>query len=61
MDSEFTPGKRGGLFDIPGGGTITVGNGVMTKKESIRMQIISPSDRHKYIIDMQLVHFYFYW
>lgn len=52
---EILPGKRGGSYDLPCGGNLTVDNGVMTKKESVRVQAVSPSERHKYLIDMQLV------
>ena len=47
--SEVTPGKKGGVFELPFGGTLTVPPGAFYKKDVVTCCQVSPSNRYKYL------------
>ena len=47
--SEITPGKKGGEFELPFGGKLTVPSGVFQKKDVVTCCQVSPSNRYKYL------------
>ena len=47
--SEITPGKKGGDFELPFGGKISVPSGVFQKRDVVTCCIVSPSNRYKYL------------
>ena len=53
MVSEVTPGKKGGDFPLSFGGTLSVPQGTMGKRDVITVCQVSPSDRHKYLPPLQ--------
>lgn len=48
MIAEITPGKKGGDFNFPFGGGISIPAGIYNKKDVLTCCQVSPSDRHKY-------------
>ena len=49
---EIATGKKGGDFDLPYGGRISIPGGAVGKKDTVTCCVVSPSDRHKYLPDL---------
>lgn len=49
MIAEITPGKKGGNFDLPFGGRISVHAGCFGKKDVVTCCMVAPSSRYKYL------------
>ena len=47
--AEISPGKKGGVFELPFGGKLSVGSGLLGKKDVVTCCMVSPSDRYKYL------------
>ena len=53
--AELAPGKKGGDFDLPFGGRISIEAGTLNKKDVVTCCMISPSDRYKYIPPLRYI------
>ena len=49
MIAEITPGKKGGDFELPFGGNITIPPSCFGKKDVVTCCMVVPGSRHKYL------------
>ncbi len=46
--AEISPGKKGGDFELPFGGQISIQPGTLNKRDVVTCCMVTPSDRFKY-------------
>ena len=49
MIAEVTPGKKGGTFDLPFGGHMTIQPSCFGKKDVVTCCMVASSSRYKYL------------
>ncbi|KAI0234863.1 hypothetical protein LSAT2_014760 [Lamellibrachia satsuma] len=54
LTGEFAPGRKGGRYEFPFGGYMTVDSGVVNNKKGVvSCCMVSPSDRHEYAFELK--------